>query len=195
MPARGSGRRVAPGRRIKFTPSPSWPHPVMAGLVPAIHDFLCCTKATPGCRPAAFAGACFAGMTWARCRCASPQVGLYRIGADIWVIRACQEKSKSGIATPRQEIDRVRQVSFWRDDVAPSSTGWRKWSPAREAGNARSKARNFNRKCTQMNANRPAVLNTLGSGFLEKGSTTLPTVVEVARSICVHLRSFACICG
>ena len=31
-----------------------------------------------------------------------------RIGADIWVIHAFQKKSKSGIATPRQEIDLVR---------------------------------------------------------------------------------------
>ncbi len=31
-----------------------------------------------------------------------------RIGADIWVIHAFQEKSKSGIAIPRQEIDLVR---------------------------------------------------------------------------------------
>ena|SRR5208282_6883602 len=31
-----------------------------------------------------------------------------QIGADIWVIHAFQKKSKSGIATPRQEIDLVR---------------------------------------------------------------------------------------
>lgn len=31
-----------------------------------------------------------------------------RIGVDIWVIHAFQKKSKSGIATPRQEIDLVR---------------------------------------------------------------------------------------
>ncbi len=31
-----------------------------------------------------------------------------QIGADIWVIHAFQKKSKSGIATPRQEIDVVR---------------------------------------------------------------------------------------
>jgi phage-related protein len=31
-----------------------------------------------------------------------------RIGADIWVIHAFQKKSKSGIATPRQEIDLVQ---------------------------------------------------------------------------------------
>ena len=32
-----------------------------------------------------------------------------QIGADIWVIPAFQKKSKSGIATPRQEIDVVRE--------------------------------------------------------------------------------------
>jgi phage-related protein len=32
-----------------------------------------------------------------------------QIGADIWVIHAFQKKSKSGIATPRQEIDVVRE--------------------------------------------------------------------------------------
>jgi phage-related protein len=31
------------------------------------------------------------------------------IGADVWVIHAFQKKSKSGIATPRQEIDLVRE--------------------------------------------------------------------------------------
>ena len=31
-----------------------------------------------------------------------------QIGADIWVVHAFQKKSKSGIATPRQEIDLVR---------------------------------------------------------------------------------------
>jgi len=31
-----------------------------------------------------------------------------QIGADIWVIHAFEKKSKSGIATPRQEIDLVR---------------------------------------------------------------------------------------
>jgi phage-related protein len=31
-----------------------------------------------------------------------------RMGADIWVIHAFQKKSKSGIATPRHEIDLVR---------------------------------------------------------------------------------------
>lgn len=31
-----------------------------------------------------------------------------QVGADIWVIHAFQKKSKSGIATPRQEIDLVR---------------------------------------------------------------------------------------
>ena len=32
-----------------------------------------------------------------------------RIGDDIWVIHAFQKKSKSGIATPKQEIDLVRE--------------------------------------------------------------------------------------
>jgi len=32
-----------------------------------------------------------------------------QIGADVWVIHAFQKKSKSGIATPRQEIDLVRE--------------------------------------------------------------------------------------
>lgn len=32
-----------------------------------------------------------------------------RIDDDIWVIHAFQKKSKSGIKTPRQEIDLVRQ--------------------------------------------------------------------------------------
>jgi phage-related protein len=32
-----------------------------------------------------------------------------QIGADIWVIHAFQKKSKSGIATPRQETDLVRE--------------------------------------------------------------------------------------
>jgi phage-related protein len=32
-----------------------------------------------------------------------------QIGADIWVIHAFQKKSKSGIATPKQEIDLVRE--------------------------------------------------------------------------------------
>jgi phage-related protein len=31
-----------------------------------------------------------------------------QFGADIWVIHAFQKKSRSGIATPRQEIDLVR---------------------------------------------------------------------------------------
>jgi phage-related protein len=31
-----------------------------------------------------------------------------QIGADIWVVHAFQKKSKSGIATPKQEIDLVR---------------------------------------------------------------------------------------
>jgi phage-related protein len=31
-----------------------------------------------------------------------------QIGADTWEIHAFQKKSKSGIATPRQEIDLVR---------------------------------------------------------------------------------------
>ena len=31
------------------------------------------------------------------------------MGADIWVIHAFQKKSKSGTATPRQEIDLVRE--------------------------------------------------------------------------------------
>lgn len=32
-----------------------------------------------------------------------------RIGSDIWVIHAFKKKSKSGIATPKHEIDVVRQ--------------------------------------------------------------------------------------
>jgi phage-related protein len=32
-----------------------------------------------------------------------------RIGSDIWVVHAFQKKSKSGIATPKQEIDLVRE--------------------------------------------------------------------------------------
>jgi phage-related protein len=32
-----------------------------------------------------------------------------QIGADVWVIHAFQKKSKSGIATPRQETDLVRE--------------------------------------------------------------------------------------
>jgi phage-related protein len=32
-----------------------------------------------------------------------------QIGDDIWVIHAFQKKSKSGIRTPRQEIDLVRE--------------------------------------------------------------------------------------
>lgn len=31
-----------------------------------------------------------------------------QIGADVWVIHAFQKKSKSGIATPKQEIDLIR---------------------------------------------------------------------------------------
>ena len=31
-----------------------------------------------------------------------------QVGADIWVIHAFQKKSKSGIATPRQEVDLLR---------------------------------------------------------------------------------------
>jgi phage-related protein len=31
-----------------------------------------------------------------------------QVGADIWVIHAFQKKSKSGIATSRQEVDLVR---------------------------------------------------------------------------------------
>ncbi|MBV9250091.1 MAG: type II toxin-antitoxin system RelE/ParE family toxin [Acetobacteraceae bacterium] len=32
-----------------------------------------------------------------------------QIGADIWVIHAFQKKSKSGIATPKAEIDLIRE--------------------------------------------------------------------------------------
>jgi phage-related protein len=32
-----------------------------------------------------------------------------RIGVDIWVIHAFQKKSRSGIATPKQEMDLVRE--------------------------------------------------------------------------------------
>lgn len=32
-----------------------------------------------------------------------------QIGVDVWVIHCFQKKSKSGIATPRQEIDLVRE--------------------------------------------------------------------------------------
>ena len=31
-----------------------------------------------------------------------------QIGTDIWVIHAFQKKSKTGIATPKQEIDLIR---------------------------------------------------------------------------------------
>jgi phage-related protein len=36
-------------------------------------------------------------------------VDALQIGDDIWVIHAFQKKSKSGIRTPRQEIDLVRE--------------------------------------------------------------------------------------
>ncbi|HUB11339.1 MAG TPA: type II toxin-antitoxin system RelE/ParE family toxin [Acetobacteraceae bacterium] len=32
-----------------------------------------------------------------------------QVGAEIWVVHAFQKKSRSGIATPRQEIDVVRE--------------------------------------------------------------------------------------
>ncbi|MCM2397753.1 type II toxin-antitoxin system RelE/ParE family toxin [Rhizobium sp. S95] len=32
-----------------------------------------------------------------------------QIGTDIWVVHAFQKKSKSGIATPKQEIDLIRE--------------------------------------------------------------------------------------
>jgi phage-related protein len=32
-----------------------------------------------------------------------------QIGTDIWVVHAFQKKSKSGIATPKMEIDLVRE--------------------------------------------------------------------------------------
>ena len=32
-----------------------------------------------------------------------------QIGAEIWVIHAFQKKSKSGIATPKAEIDLIRE--------------------------------------------------------------------------------------
>ena len=32
-----------------------------------------------------------------------------QIGTDIWVIHAFQKKSKTGIATPKQEIDLIRE--------------------------------------------------------------------------------------
>jgi phage-related protein len=32
-----------------------------------------------------------------------------QIGADVWVVHAFQKKSKTGVATPRQEIDLVRE--------------------------------------------------------------------------------------
>ena len=32
-----------------------------------------------------------------------------QIGADIWIIHAFQKKSKSGIATPKTEIDMIRE--------------------------------------------------------------------------------------
>ncbi|MEJ0046640.1 MAG: type II toxin-antitoxin system RelE/ParE family toxin [Rhodospirillales bacterium] len=32
-----------------------------------------------------------------------------RVGAEVWVIHAFQKKSKSGITTPRQQIDLVRE--------------------------------------------------------------------------------------
>ena len=34
---------------------------------------------------------------------------LLRMGDDIWVVHAFQKKSKTGIATPKQEIDLVRE--------------------------------------------------------------------------------------
>jgi phage-related protein len=40
-----------------------------------------------------------------------------RIGANIWVIHAFQKKSKSGIATPRQEIDLVRDRLKWLKEI------------------------------------------------------------------------------
>ena len=32
-----------------------------------------------------------------------------RIGADVWVIHAFQKKSKSGIKTPKAEVDLIRE--------------------------------------------------------------------------------------
>jgi phage-related protein len=32
-----------------------------------------------------------------------------QIGSDIWVVHAFQKKSKSGISTPKEEIDVVRE--------------------------------------------------------------------------------------
>jgi phage-related protein len=32
-----------------------------------------------------------------------------QIGADVWVVHAFKKKSKTGVATPRQEIDLVRE--------------------------------------------------------------------------------------
>jgi phage-related protein len=32
-----------------------------------------------------------------------------QIGADIWIIHAFQKKSKSGIKTPQQDIDLIRE--------------------------------------------------------------------------------------
>jgi phage-related protein len=40
-----------------------------------------------------------------------------QIGADIWVIHAFQKKSKSGIATPRQEIDLVQDRLERQKDI------------------------------------------------------------------------------
>lgn len=36
-------------------------------------------------------------------------VYVLQIGADIWIVHAFQKKSKSGIATPKAEIDLIRE--------------------------------------------------------------------------------------
>jgi phage-related protein len=45
---------------------------------------------------------------WA-CISPFPVVYALQIGSDIWVIHAFQKKSKSGIKTPKQEIDLINQ--------------------------------------------------------------------------------------
>ena len=40
-----------------------------------------------------------------------------QIGADIWVVHAFQKKSKAGIATPKQEIDLVRDRLKWLKEL------------------------------------------------------------------------------
>jgi phage-related protein len=48
------------------------------------------------------------GTGYQRARRAYRVVYALQIGEDIWVVHAFQKKSKTGIATPKQEIDLVR---------------------------------------------------------------------------------------